>query len=65
MSSKADSDQAADQHQLSAEELATIEEKYDEGVQIRQIAPSARSMLRYLALVFAFYHYLTAGFGLP
>jgi len=51
--------------ELSAEELAAIEEKYDEGAQIRQVAPNAALLLRGIALVFAFYHYLTAGFGLP
>lgn len=54
-----------DPHELSADELAAIEEKYDEGALIRQVAPSAKRFLRFIALSFAFYHYLTAGFGLP
>ena len=51
--------------ELSAEELAAIEEKYDEGAATRKVtAPFAR-FLRYVALSFAIYHYLTAGFALP
>ncbi|WP_187431523.1 hypothetical protein ROLI_008990 [Roseobacter fucihabitans] len=52
-------------HELSAEELAAIEEKYDEGSATRKVAPSAGILLRAVAIVFAIYHYITAGFGLP
>lgn len=50
---------------LSAAELAAIEEKYDEGAATRQVGQKAGFMLRVVALVFAAYHFLTAGFGLP
>lgn len=51
--------------ELSAEELAAIEEKYDEGARNRKVTRGAGLLLRIVALLFAFYHYLTAGFGLP
>jgi TRAP-type uncharacterized transport system fused permease subunit len=51
--------------ELSAEELSAIEEKYDEASQTRQVSPSAGKEMRVVALVFALYHYLTAGYGLP
>lgn len=55
----------SDSHELSAEELAAIEKKYDEGAQIRTVSSGVTTCLRIVAVVFAFYHYLTAGFGLP
>lgn len=51
--------------ELSAEELAEIEKKYDEGAATRKVAPGFAAVLRYVALTYAVYHYLTAGFGLP
>lgn len=53
------------EHELTPEELAAIEEKYDEGAATRQVSPPVAVMLRAVALSFAIYHYLTAGFGLP
>ena len=50
---------------LTADELAAIEAKYDEGSATRSVGPVAGRLLRYVALVFAVYHYFTAGFGLP
>ncbi len=50
---------------LTAEELAAIEEKYDEGAATRQVSDGFAKFLRYVALAFATYHYLTAGFALP
>jgi len=58
-------DPNAMQEELSAEELAAIEEKYDEGAAVRQVTPKFQRFLRYIALTFAVYHYLTAGFALP
>ncbi|CUH78547.1 Neu5Ac permease [Tritonibacter multivorans] len=52
-------------HTPSAEELAEIEQKYDEGMATRRVGPKAGHALRAVALVFAFYHYMTAGFALP
>jgi len=54
-----------DSHELTSEELAAIEEKFDEGALTRKVSPTATTLLRIVALTFAFYHYLTAGFGLP
>ncbi|MEO0387467.1 MAG: TRAP transporter fused permease subunit [Pseudomonadota bacterium] len=57
--------QKDDARTLSAEELAAIEEKYDEGAKTRAVTPGFAQFLRYLAITFAVYHYLTAGFSLP
>ena len=54
-----------DDRELSAEDLADIEKKYDEGAATRQVSPGFGKFLRYVALTFAMYHYLTAGFALP
>lgn len=51
--------------ELSDQELAEIEKKYDEGAAVRQVAPGFSRFLRIVALAYAIYHYLTAGFGLP
>lgn len=51
--------------ELSAQELADIERKYDEGAATRQVSPGFAQVLRWVALAFATYHYLTAGFALP
>ncbi|MEM7733954.1 MAG: TRAP transporter fused permease subunit [Pseudomonadota bacterium] len=51
--------------ELTEEELAAIEEKYDEGAATRSVTPGFGKFLRYVALTFAVYHYLTAGFALP
>lgn len=54
-----------DEHELTAEDLAHIEEKYDEGSRTRYVSPTAHAILRVVAITFAIYHYLTAGFALP
>lgn len=54
-----------DAHELTAEELAAIEEKYDEGSATRAVGPRTATLLRGVAIIFAVYHYITAGFGLP
>ncbi|MEM9130481.1 MAG: TRAP transporter permease, partial [Pseudomonadota bacterium] len=54
-----------DVRELTEEELAAIEEKYDEGAATRSVTPAFGKFLRYIALTFAIYHYLTAGFALP
>lgn len=51
--------------ELAAEDLAEIEKRYDEGAATRQVSSGVGKLLRYVALTFATYHYLTAGFGLP
>ena len=50
---------------LSADELHAIEREYDEGSATREVSTSAGLVLRCVALLFAVYHFLTAGFGLP
>ncbi|MEM8698128.1 MAG: TRAP transporter fused permease subunit, partial [Pseudomonadota bacterium] len=50
---------------LTAEELAAIEREYDESSAIREVTPAAHLVLRSVAITFAVYHYLTAGFALP
>ena len=52
-------------HELTAEELAAIEEKYDVGSATRPVSAPVGITLRAVALIFALYHYITAGFGLP
>lgn len=49
----------------TSEDLAEIEKKYEEGAAIREVTPVAYSVLKYIALAFALYHFITAGFGLP
>lgn len=56
---------ASDTHELTAEELAAIEEKYDEGSATRAVSAPVAMALRAVALIFALYHFITAGFGLP
>ena len=51
--------------ELSEAELAEIERKYDEGAATRSVGPRFGNFLRIVALTFAVYHYLTAGFALP
>jgi len=50
--------------EVSAEELEAIEREYDEGTATREVGPTAGKVLRVVALLFAIYHFLTAGFGL-
>ncbi len=57
--------QKLDDHELTAEELAAIEEQFDEGAAVRQVTPTAGKVLRVVALILAFYEFFTAGFGLP
>ena len=52
-------------HKLSAEELAEIEQKYDETSATRPVTSSAALLLRGVAIAFGVYHFLTAGFALP
>ncbi|WP_298921835.1 TRAP transporter fused permease subunit [uncultured Roseobacter sp.] len=60
------SDQSqSDQHELTEAELAAIEEKYDEGSATRAVGPTTGQILRAISLLFALYHFITAGFGLP
>ncbi len=55
----------SDDHELSAAELAAIEEKYDEAATTRPVTGMFHNALRGVAIIFAVYHYLTAGFAVP
>ena len=54
-----------DSRDPTADELSAIEQKFDEGSATRHVTPEFGRFLRIVALAFAVYHYLTAGFGLP
>jgi len=51
--------------ELSAEELAAIEQEYDEASRSRALTTPLKRVLSVVALVYALYHFITAGFGLP
>lgn len=50
---------------LTQEQLDFIEQEYDEVGRSREVTPRADYFLTGVALIFALYHFLTAGFGLP
>ena len=54
-----------DDVELNAEQLEAIERKFDEGLATREVGDLVHKLIRGVALVFAAYHYYTAGFGLP
>lgn len=56
---------SAAERELSEEELAAIEEKYDEVASSRALTPGALRLITSIAVLFALYHFVTAGFGLP
>ncbi|MEZ5771106.1 MAG: hypothetical protein R3D61_05525 [Defluviimonas denitrificans] len=58
-------DTGSEDRDLTAEELAAIEEEYDEGARTRAVSTGFARFLKAVALAFATYHYLTAGFALP
>jgi len=58
-------DSGTNASELTAEELEAIEREYDESTATRAVTDKAGLVLRIVALVFAAYHYITAGFGLP
>ena len=60
-----DSNSGGPEPELSAEELVAIEEEFDEGAATRCVGQKTGWVLRVVALTFAIYHYLTAGFALP
>ena len=59
------SDAKTDDHELSQEELKAIEEKYDEAAATRPVSDRMHMVLRAVAIAFATYEFLTAGFSLP
>ncbi|MEM7169278.1 MAG: TRAP transporter permease [Pseudomonadota bacterium] len=59
------SDGKPDDHELSQEELKAIEEKYDEAAATRPVTDRMHTILRVVAIAFATYEFLTAGFALP
>ena len=58
-------DTGSEDRDLTAEKLAAIEEEYDEGARTRAVSTGFARFLKTVALAFATYHYLTAGFALP
>ena len=50
---------------LSQEKLEEIERKFDEGTATRAVGPIIAAALRAFGILFAIYHFLTAGFGVP
>jgi len=54
-----------DNADLTAEQLEAIEREYDESTNTRPVTERAALIFRIIALIFAAYHYITAGFGLP
>lgn len=50
---------------LSAEQLAEIEAKFDEVSAGRVLTPTVQRAVNVVAIVFALYHFWTAGFGTP
>ena len=58
-------DTGSDNRDLTAKELAAIEEEYEEGARTRAVSTGFARFLKTVALAFATYHYLTAGFALP
>ena len=50
---------------LTSEELAAIEEKYDEVAAARPLGSGTSRVINLVAIIFALYHFLTAGFGIP
>jgi len=59
------SEAKSDNQELSQEELKAIEEKYDEAAATRPVTDRAHTVLRGVAIAFASYEFLTAGFALP
>ena len=59
------SEERGDHLELSEEELKAIEEKYDEAAATRPVTDRMHALLRGVAIAFATYEFLTAGFGLP
>lgn len=54
-----------DQSELTQQDLEDIERQYEEGSQTRTLGGPVAKILKSFTLVFAVYHFLTAGFGLP
>jgi TRAP transporter 4TM/12TM fusion protein len=54
-----------DSEQLDLKAAEELEKQYDSGLALREHAPLLGRVLFVFAIVFAFYHYVTAGFGLP
>ncbi|MFK5980812.1 MAG: TRAP transporter permease [Rhizobiaceae bacterium] len=50
---------------LDQKALDDIEKQYDSSLKTREISPSLSQFLYWAAIVYALYHFLTAGFGTP
>ena len=56
---------AAEKTTLDQQALDELERRYDSGLLLRPIGPLVRRAFYLIAIVFAIYHYLVAGFGVP
>lgn len=53
------------ENKLTADELQALEEKYDSELQTRKLVPSLEMACGLFLVIFASYHFITAGFGIP
>ncbi len=51
--------------ELDIKKAEELEEKYDSGLQTRVIGPYLVKFTFYFSILFAAYHYVTAGIGVP
>ena len=51
--------------ELDIKKAEELEEKYDSGLQTRVIGPYLVKFSFYFSIIFAAYHYVTAGIGVP
>ena len=51
--------------ELDIKKAEELEEKYDSGLQTRPISPFLVKLTFAFSIIFAFYHYITAGTGVP
>ena len=51
--------------ELDIKKAEELEEKYDSGLQTRAIGPYLVKFTYYFSILFAAYHYITAGIGVP
>ena len=54
-----------EENRLDQRALDELERRYDSGLLLRPIGPLVRRGFYLIAIVFALYHYLVAGFGVP
>ena len=50
---------------FSLERALSLESKYDDSLRTRPISPWLSKFVFYFSVIFAIYHYVTAGIGVP